>query len=106
MSHNAEDIMASLWSRPKASHKVEEAISKVSKASHNVEALAIMGSWAESQLGLYSTLEAVLSLYGLLQHGTQMSHKMKDLASKARRESWLCRGRGLKELLIWLINGE
>jgi hypothetical protein len=34
----------------------------------------------------YSTVEAVLSLYGLLQHGTKMSHKIKDLASKARKE--------------------
>jgi hypothetical protein len=52
-----------------------------------VEALAIMVSQGESQLSPYSTLEAVLSLYGLLQHGTKMSHKIKNLASTARRES-------------------
>ncbi len=48
MSHSAEDIMASYSGLGQnASHKVEEVISKVSKVSHNVEALAIMG---ESQL--------------------------------------------------------
>jgi hypothetical protein len=49
-----------------------------------------MGSQGESQaqLSMYSSVEAVLSLYGLLQDGTKMSHKIKNLASKARRESW------------------
>ncbi len=60
-----------------ARHKVEEVISKVSKVSHNVVALAIMGSQGESQLLMYSSVEAVLSFYGLLQHGTKMSHKLR-----------------------------
>jgi hypothetical protein len=93
MSHIAEDIMASKWSRP-----------KVSKVSHNMEALAIMGSQGESQLSMYSSVEAVLSLYGLL-HDTKMSHKIKYLASKARRESKLFRGRGLKVLQICVLLG-
>ncbi len=74
--------MASQWSRP-----------KVSKVSHNVVVLAIMGSQGESQLSIYVTVEAVLSLNDRLQHGTKMCHKIKDLASTARRVSWLCRGR-------------